>query len=266
MTLCPASKFVAKDELRHRESVEIVDLIDGIAHQSGLHRQRVFDDWLFTMVASLSGGQMEADYLKVVQPYVAGKKGKRPIDSFARAFANLVDAMSETRADILGDVFEGAITRGAAGQFLTPEPIADLMVQMVADEARTLSDPCCGTGRMFLAAVKAHPLRLWEFVGQDIDLRCVRITAINLALWNQYAWVLHGNSLTTAVKLAYRTGFDGKGVIREVPGTDYTKAIAERAAPEPPVESKMYEDTSGDELPPVPRPHGRQRRLFDEES
>ena len=166
----------------------------------------------------------------------------------------MVSITTETRQDILGDIFEGAITRGAAGQFLTPEPIADLMVQMVANEGRTLSDPCCGTGRMFLAAAKAHPYRLWEFVGQDIDLRCVRITAINLALWNQYAWVLHGNSLTTEVKLAYRTGFDGKAVIREVPGPDYEKAVAESAAPMPPVETEIDDDTSADELPPTPRP------------
>lgn len=253
-----------KDELRYRESVEILELIDGIAHQTGLHRQRVFDDWLFTMVACLSGGQLETEYLKVVQPYVTGKKGKRPIDHFARALANLVNAMSETRVDILGDIFEGAITRGKAGQFLTPEPIADLMVNMVAGEGRTLSDPCCGTGRMFLAAAKAYPYRLWEFVGQDIDLRCIRITAINLALWNQYAWVLHGNSLTTEVKLAYRTGFDGKRVIREVAGTEYVRAVAERVAPAPPVETTENEEAS-DERMPAPRPSGRQRRLFDAE-
>jgi hypothetical protein len=139
------------------------------------------------------------------------------------------------------------------------------MVQIVADEGRTLNDPCCGTGRIFLAAAKAHPFRLWEFVGQDIDLRCVRITAINLALWNQYAWVLHGNSLTTEVKLAYRTGFNGTGVIREVPGTDYAKAVAERAAPEPPVELPIEDEPAADESPSAPRPSGRQRRLFDEE-
>src|SRR5436190_23723717 len=112
---------------------------------------------------------------------------------------------------------------------------------------------------MFLAAAKAHPYRLWEFVGQDIDLRCVRITAINLARWNHYAWVLHGNSLTTEVKLADRTGFDGKGVSREVAGPEYVKAVGEPSAPAPPVESAIDEDTSADELPPVPRPSGRQR-------
>jgi hypothetical protein len=118
---------------------------------------------------------------------------------------------------------------------------------------------------MFLAAAKAHPHRLWEFVGQDIDLRCVRITAINLALWNQYAWVLHGNSLTNDVKLAYRTGIDGKGVIREVPSSDYRKVVVENAAPDAPVETAIEEDASAGELTPAPRPSGRQRRLFDEE-
>src|SRR5436190_20590391 len=112
---------------------------------------------------------------------------------------------------------------------------------------------------MFLAAAKAHPYRLWEFVGQDIDLRCVRITAINLALWNQYAWVLHGNSLTTEVKLAYRTGFSGKGVIREVPGTEYKKAVEQRVALAPPVETTIDADIPADELTPPPRPSGRQR-------
>jgi hypothetical protein len=55
------------------------------------------------------------------------------------------------------------------------------------------------------------------------------------------------------------------GVIREVPGTDYAKAVAERAAPEPPVELPIEDEPSADEPPAAPRPSGRQRRLFDEE-
>ena len=98
-------------------------LLDQAGHKSGQHRQRVFDDWLVAIVTSLSGGRMEGQYLEMIQPYVEGKKGKRAADLFPVAFARLVDAMSETRADILGDMFEGAITRGQAGQFLTPEAV-----------------------------------------------------------------------------------------------------------------------------------------------
>ncbi len=46
------------------------------------------------------------------------------------------------------------------------------------DGRRTVNDPCCGSGRMLLSAAKIQPS--WQFVGQDVDLRCVRMTAINL--------------------------------------------------------------------------------------
>ena len=50
-----------------------------------------------------------------------------------------------------------------------------------------------------------------ELVGQDVDLRCVRITAINLGLRNLYGFVLRGNSLAVECKLAYHTGLDPYG-------------------------------------------------------
>ena len=64
---------------------------------------------------------------------------------------------------------------------------------------------------MLLAyAAKKRPQAL---VGQDIDLRCVRMTAINLGLRNLYGYVLWGNSLAGEVKLGYRTGFNMHGTV-----------------------------------------------------
>ena len=89
------------------------------------------------------------------------------------------------------------------------------MAQMTVDsEARTYFDPCCGSGRLLLAAADVNPHA--EFYGQDIDLRCVHMTAINLALRNLYGWVVHGDSLSNQQWRIYRTGFNGKGVIAEV--------------------------------------------------
>jgi hypothetical protein len=129
--------------------------------------------------------------------------------------------MDRTRADILGDVFQGAITYGEAGQFLTPEPVCDLMARMTLEPAgttgtdrKTILDPCCGSGRMLLAAANVRPN--CEFVGQDIDLRCVRMTAINLALRNLYGQVIWGNSLAGEYRLGYRTGFNLRGFVREL--------------------------------------------------
>lgn len=36
----------------------------------------------------------------------------------AEMFGNLVQVMTETREDILGDLFQGAVTYGESGQFL----------------------------------------------------------------------------------------------------------------------------------------------------
>jgi hypothetical protein len=69
---------------------------------------------------------------------------------------------------------------------------------------KTVSDPCCGSGRMLIAAAELQPN--WHFVGQDVDFRCTQMTAINLALRNNYAHVICGNSLGNTVDVIYETG------------------------------------------------------------
>jgi hypothetical protein len=64
-----------------------------------------------------------------------------------------------------------------------------------------------------------------ELVGQDIDARCAKITAINLGLRGRYGWVLCGNTLSGETQFAYRIGSFynetphglRRGVIRDVP-------------------------------------------------
>ncbi|MBX3452810.1 MAG: hypothetical protein KF777_24955 [Planctomycetaceae bacterium] len=57
---------------------------------------------------------------------------------------------------------------------------------------------------MLLAAAEIQPH--WHFIGQDVDLRCTRMTAINLALRNHYGHAVWGNSLANEAKLIYETG------------------------------------------------------------
>lgn len=149
--------------------------------------------------------------------------------------------------DILGDLFEGAISYGEHQQYMTPMPVCRMMARLAIEESgqdeidppvpsaegvpatpapdsepptldvapKRVCDPCCGSGRMLLAVAETH--RHWEFVGQDVDLRCVRMTALNLAFRNLYGYVIWGNTLALEQKLVYRTGFNGSGVIREIP-------------------------------------------------
>jgi hypothetical protein len=103
--------------------------------------------------------------------------------------------------------------------------------------SQTVCEPCGGSGRLLLAAAKVNPDRL--FVGQDIDLRCVRITAINLALRGLCGSVIWGDSLALEQRLAYRTGFNGTGFIREVkPDESLPRTEARPAAELPPAPSE----------------------------
>lgn len=230
---------VGKEHFSHPGSKELVDLLDDAGRKAGTSRGGAFNDFLEIVICALSGQQMEDRYLDIVKRYAAGEKGSRGVDSLTKAFGVLVAQMEETRADILGDVFMGGITYGEHGQFLTPENLAELMARITCadDTSQTVCDPCCGSGRLLLAAAKLNPHR--EFIGQDVDVRCVRMTAINLALHNLYGHVIWGNSLTNERKLVYQTGFNGTGVVREVPiESANTTTASKQPAPEPPSESQ----------------------------
>ncbi len=233
---------MAKEQFLYPESAELLKTLDEAARRSGVSRGQAFEDLLHMAVCSLSGGRMEEEYLKVVKKHSEGKRGRRGCDSIAELFGRAVAAMEETRGemkDILGDLFQGAITYGEAGQFFSPPPICRLMANMtIADmpdedrqQKKTVCDPACGSGRMLLAVAETQPH--WLFVGQDVDLRCVRLTAINLALRNLYGYVVWGNSLANEKRLIYRTGFDLCGVISEVALQECPPSV-QRVASEPP--------------------------------
>jgi type I restriction-modification system DNA methylase subunit len=163
---------LAKEQFFNPESRQVWKAIETAANRSHHSPSRAFDDFLTMTVCALSGGRMEAEYLEIAKRYSDGAKGRRAIDSFPAAFGALIDAMEKTRKDILGGIFEGAITHGENGQFFTPEPICQLMSQMTMDtDAKRVCDPCAGSGRNLLAAADVNPQA--EFYGQDVDLRSV---------------------------------------------------------------------------------------------
>jgi hypothetical protein len=106
-------------------------------------------------------------------------------------------------------------------------------------------DPCCGTGILLMEAGKISPNS--ELVGQDIDPRCAKNTAINLGLRGRYGRVVCGNSLTGETQFAYRIGSffnetpDGLrlDVIRDfvpphlLPGNVERTTVAKQTAPRP---------------------------------
>jgi type I restriction-modification system DNA methylase subunit len=248
-----------REQYFYAGSSEITKLIDTAARRAGLSRGQTFEDYLTCVRCALSGQQMEDEYLATVRKgYDKGAKGRRGIDALTAAFGRLVDLMEETRKDILGDVFQGGITYGEGGQFFTPETITSLMGRRVtadeeSGEPKTIFDPCVGSGRFLLSVAEQHPH--WEFHGQDIDFRCVQMTAINLGLRNLYGNVMWGNSLVGECNRVFRTGLhvDG-GVIRELqPAAG--PAVPEAAPADRPSVQPPTEPVTGD----APK---RQQRLF----
>ena len=238
--------------------------MDEASRRAGLSRGQVFEDFLTCSVCALSNQQMEEEYLEVVNKgYADGEKGRRGIDFLTQAFAKLVELMEETRKDIIGDLFEGSITYGEAGQFLTPEPICELMAKMTADEQTTgelVSDPCCGSGRMLLAYADVAQPR--EVIGQDVDLRCVKMTSLNLALRNQYGYVLWGNSLTGECKLGYRTGMNAcGGFIRHMRPGELSSLYEEGGQPTQVDATPVDAAPPAKELPTGRKPDGPERQL-----
>lgn len=200
-----------KESFLYTDTKPLFNQLEEVSQRSGVSRGQAFEDFLHVSVCALGHPLMEEEYLQTIEKHKEGTKGKRGVDKLAEMFATLVSVTEKTRQDILGDLFQGGITYGERGQFMTPEPICDMVAQMNLpseptdlDGRRTVNDPCCGSGRMLLSAAKLQPN--WQFVGQDVDLRCVRMTAINLALRNHYGHVVHGNSLGNTCDQILETG------------------------------------------------------------
>src|SRR5712691_11433455 len=124
---------MAKEQFFHPESANLLKTLDEAARRSGVSRGQAWEDFLHMAVCAMSGGRMEDQYMAVVKKHSKGKRGKRGCDSLAELYGRAIDAMEETRGemkDILGDLYQGAITYGEAGQFFSPSPLARLMAKM----------------------------------------------------------------------------------------------------------------------------------------
>jgi type I restriction-modification system DNA methylase subunit len=152
--------------------------------------------------------EYNARYLEIVGRYKENKDrphGQRPIDYFCNAWGVLQMETRQKQQDILGEIFTDRITYGEHGQFFTPAHVTDLIAKLVAGEAKneseTVHDPCCGSGRFLLSMAKQKPNSL--LYGQDIDLRCVKMTALNLWMFDLDGIVKCGDSLHNKWSVAY---------------------------------------------------------------
>ena len=163
----------------------------------------------------LKGADLETHYSKILrelgkQKGILGQvftKSQNKIQDPAKLF-KLIDMIDKEKwsimgTDIKGQIYEGLLeknaedTKSGAGQYFTPRPLIQVMVECLAPEpGKTIADPACGTGGFFLAAfdyiVNNHKLNTDQkkylkyntFSGNEIVANTRRLCLMNLFLHN----------------------------------------------------------------------------------
>lgn len=167
--------------------------MDQLALKHGV--SHVFSDFLEMTVCALSLGQMEHRYFEIIKSY-----NRDELQIFSSALATLIIEMDndgEGLKDCFGDYFMEHISYGKAGQFFTPEHICEMMALITIGEVRDdqrIADPCCGSGRTLMAAVRIN--RNARFYGADIDRTCAMMCLINMCLNGMFGEVACMNTIS----------------------------------------------------------------------
>lgn len=161
--------------------------------------------------------QREQRYFEIIKRY-----SKLELGLFVKLFANLVDVLTYEARDYLGEIFmELQAGSDRLGQFFTPTEVSRLMARIVVgddlvdeiktDGFKTLSEPACGGGGMIFAAVEVlkekhvnYQQCLWV-QAIDLDITCVHMCYLQMALLHIPGEVIHGNALTLQVFSRWRT-------------------------------------------------------------
>jgi type I restriction-modification system DNA methylase subunit len=191
----------------------------------GYSSSTIFNDWLDLMIYALQ--RDDEHYLEIVKKYRNDQpQGKREIDHFCYAFGLLTKHMQKTNDEVLGEVYmEWNMANRYRGQFFTPKHIAGFMAKCLSPKGEKILDPCCGSGIMLVESIKTMTncdLDNAVFYGQDIDLTCVKMCALNLLFFNVHGFVIWGDTLLMECNKVYQTNRSYLGgSIRELQGEEF---------------------------------------------
>lgn len=192
---------------------ELKDQMIALAQKYGLNT--VFTTFL-ELTATSIGAQMdpvnkdkrEAEYQKRAENLPV-----EVLDKYATMFANLFMAIRENEddpCDILGSLFhELNLHNERTGQWFTPDHVSRLMSDITfgtedfedREYPITINEPTCGSGTMVIAVARTLKNMHFDYqkkcfiVAQDIDIRCVWMTYIQMSMYRLPGVVIHGDTL-----------------------------------------------------------------------
>lgn len=185
------------------EILKQLELISGRGYSS----HTIFTDFIDLILFALQ--EDNERYLEIVHKYKNDKPlGHREIDFFHMAFQLLQYEMRETNSDVLGELYMNwNLSNKLKGQFFTPKNVASMMAQ-INNPMGFIIDPCCGSGVMLVECIKVMTQEKLDksiFFGQDIDMTCVKMTALNLCFFNVHGYVIQGDSLGFECNKVFKT-------------------------------------------------------------
>jgi len=98
---------LAKEQFFCSATKPLFNKLEQLSQRSRVSRGQAFEDFLTAMIDRHKRGEM----------------GRRGADLMPQMFAELIDAMSREDVDILGDLFQGAVTYGESGQYSSPAAV-----------------------------------------------------------------------------------------------------------------------------------------------
>ncbi len=160
------------------------------------------------------GAELEVQYIKILTELgkregiigVIFKKAQNRIQDPAKLKKLIIELINKEtwlslEADIKGDAYEGLLeknaadVKGGAGQYFTPRPLINAMVEVMKPEpGKTIHDPAVGTGGFLLSAynyISKHynlnrdqkqELKHHTFSGNEIVPMAARLCVMNLYL------------------------------------------------------------------------------------
>lgn len=169
------------------------DYIDSLSARYGRSQEVI--KYLTIAICCLSMGKQEDLYFKTIKSY-----SRDELEILKEAFAALVIEMDndgQGLKDVLGEYFEEHFYNEKLGQFFTPPSLCKLMAELNPIEGKNVYDPCCGSGRLFLAAAEKN--RKVTFLGGDVSETCCKMTLINMCLNGLKCRISWMNSLTMEI-------------------------------------------------------------------
>lgn len=205
---------------------EIIKMIDRSAYK--VNRSQLIADVFECGALAISNkvdftkyDEREQRYLEIIKKYKPDEQ-KLIMDVFARIFALLSSVIYDNGMfnDYLGEIYMRCNQGNKhTGQFFTPYHISHFMAKCAItddsikrNEIMTICDPCCGGGGMAIAALdvlkndyKVNYAMDCFIECADIDIRCVHMTYLQLALAGVPAIVKHQNTLTQELWSVWKT-------------------------------------------------------------